>query len=65
MEKIGARPASICVGLGLALVEDDLDNGSGERNVLKQHAPVQVDMLSPRRWFHDRLMEKLIAAIEA
>jgi hypothetical protein len=65
MEKIEGRPASICVGLGLALVEDDMDMDSGERNVLDKHAPVLVEMQSPRRWFHDRLMEKLIATIES
>jgi hypothetical protein len=65
MEKIKGRPASICVGLGLALVEDDLDRDLIGRNVLDEHAPVVVEVQSPRRWFHDRLMEKIVAAIEA
>jgi hypothetical protein len=65
MEKIKGRPAGMCIGLGLALVEDDLDRQSVERSVLDEHAPVLVEMPSPRRWFHDRLMGKIIAAIEA
>ena len=64
MEKIKGRPAVICVGLGLALVGDDLDGYPAERDILDEHVPVLVEMPSPRRWFHDRLMEKLIVAIE-
>lgn len=64
MQKIEGRPASICVGLGLALVEDDFLNDSWKPRVRREHTPILVEVESPQRWFHDRLMEKLVAAIE-
>jgi hypothetical protein len=65
MEKIEGRPAVVCVGLGLALVEDDIGKDSGERNILDEHAPIVVETQLPRRCFHDRLMKKIVAAIES
>jgi len=58
------RPAVICVALALALTEHDFDIGSKRRGFFDEHAALVVELEPPLRWFHDRLMVKIIAAIE-
>lgn len=65
LEIIKDRPARICVGLSLALNEDTIDREFKRRDVFEEHAPVVVELESPLKWFHDRLMQKIISAIEA
>ena len=65
MKKLNGRPAVVCVGLGLTLAEDDFGTNPEERKILEEHAPLVVETDSSRRWFHDRLMEKIVEAIES
>ena len=72
MEQFKDRPAVICVGLGLALIRDDVDITSPEDDIdedsqktFEQHAPLATELEPPQNFFHDRLMREIIAAIEA
>jgi hypothetical protein len=65
LEIIKDRPAMYCIGLGLAGVENALDRRFKRRDVFEEHVPVVVELQPALRWFHDRLLQRIITAIES
>ena len=64
LEIIKGRPAMYCIGLGLAGVENALNRQFKRRDVFEEHVPVVVELQPALRWFHDRLLRRIITAIE-
>lgn len=65
LEIINDRPARVCVGLGLALSAHSSETQFRRQDVVfKEHVPLVVELEYPLRWFHDRLTQRIIAAIE-
>ncbi len=64
MAMVMDRPARICVGLGLKLTEGDFVRSTRREKEFDEHAPVLGELRPPGRWFHDRLLERIVAAIE-
>jgi hypothetical protein len=59
------RPASCCIALGLAGVQNALDRRFKRRDVFEEHVPVLVELPPALRWFHDRLLQRIITAIQS
>jgi len=58
------RPAKLCVGLGLSWGGNTGERAFKKRGVYEEHVPVIAELEPPLRWFHDRLTQRIVSAIE-